>query len=155
MEGNKEVRIIKITNPLWIGQIGPSIQKYAEQLKNPTITYESLHTYFTSQVQFGGKVSEFWVAQSGDETIAFAHWVVKALPSVATAYLTNIYSWNRMREPVQMLIDQFEKFGKENRCIYYEADVVNEAVYKVCHKAAVKRGYNLEKTGRINFLGRK
>jgi len=155
MDANEEIRIIKITNPMWIGQIAPSIQKYVEKLANPTITYESMHTYFTSQVQFGGQIAEFWIAQSGTDTVAFANWIVKALPSVGTVLMTDMYSWNRMREPVQLLIDQFAEFGKINRCVYYEANVMNEAVLKVFQKAALKRGYEIHKTDRINVLGRK
>jgi hypothetical protein len=106
-------------------------------------------------VQYGGDTVEFWVVQDGNETVAFALWSVRPLPYVGTVYCHFIHSWNRAREPVELLLDEFIKFGTKNNCLYYQADSLSEGLFRVFRKAASKRGYELEKTGVINFLGRK
>jgi len=150
------VKLIQITNPHSVGVLGPQINKLTKQVNLPTITYESLYTYFTNSVQFGRGVSEFWVAcNQENEPLAFAHWMVRGSPHMGLAYLDFIYSWNRMREPVDLLLNEFIQFGQKNNCIYFKGDVINEAVFRVFRKAASKRGFQLNKTSTINFLGRK
>jgi hypothetical protein len=144
----------KITNNHWLGLLAPTIKQFQEKINIPTITYETLFTYFAQGVQFGGDRVEFNVVHKELKPYAFAHWMTRGLPHIGVAHCDFIYSWNRAREPIGMLIDGFREFGKRNRCTYYEADVINEAIFRVFRKAAAKRGFELEKTGIINFLGR-
>ena len=60
-----------------------------------------------------------------------------------------------MREPVQMLFDKFIEFGRKNHCPIYKGTAVNETVFRVFRKAASKRGYDLNRTELVDFLGRK
>jgi len=119
------------------------------------MTYETLYSYFVKTVQYGGDIAEFWVVRQGTEPLAFAHWFVPGLPHRGVAYCDFIYSWNRMREPVIMLFDEFAKFGNRNRCPIYRGTAINETVFRVFRKAASSRGYTLKQTSYIDFLGSK
>jgi hypothetical protein len=71
------MKATKITNPLWLGSIAPVIQKVTEKINIPTMTYETLYSFFVQTVQYGGDTVEFWVVQDGNETVAFALWSVR------------------------------------------------------------------------------
>jgi len=154
-EPAKELKIFKISNPNWLGVLGPQIKNFADKINLPTMTYETLYTYFVRTVQHGGKVAEFWVVMNDEQPIAFAHWYVCDLPHRGVVFCDFLYSWNRMREPVIMLFDEFFKFGKEHHCPIYKGTAVNETVFRVFRKAASKRGYYLHRTELVDFLGRK
>lgn len=156
-EKQSEIKIIKITNPVWVGYLAESIKEFCDKVKMPTVRYETLYTFFTNVVQFGGNTSELWVAHNDRDfkPIAFAEWHIKGLPHIGAAEIGFIYSWNRARVPTQMLLDQFITFATENRCRYYVGDLINEAVFRVFDKAARERGIKLERTGLINFYGTK
>jgi len=146
---------LRITNPNWLGVLGPQIKTFEEKISLPTITYETLFTYFSRTIQFGGDSTEFWVVMDGDENLAFAHWFVCGLPHRGVVFCDFIYSWNRMREPVEMLLDGFIEFGKKHRAPIYKGTALNESVFRVFRKAASKRGIELNKTKLIDFIGRK
>lgn len=153
MEG--ELKLTKISNPNWMGILAPQINTFCEKVASPTITYETLYTYFLKIVQFGGDNAEFWVVFKDDEPMAFASWHVPDLPHRGMVFCDFVYSWNRMREPASMLLDEFIEFGKRKHAPIYKGTAVNEAVYRVFRKAASKRGYNLEVTPLVDFIGRK
>ena len=152
-----EIKIIKITNPVWVGYLADAIREFCEKVHVPTIRYETLYSYLANVVQYGGASAELWVAHvDGDfKPIAFAEWHVKGLPHIGAAEIGYIYSWNRAKVPVGLLIDQFLTFAADNRCRYYSGDLINEAVWKVFNRAASERGIKLERTGLINFIGSK
>jgi hypothetical protein len=60
-----------------------------------------------------------------------------------------------MRQPVQMLVDKFIEFGKINHAPIYKGTAINQAVFRVFRKAASKRGYDLQESALIDFIGRK
>lgn len=161
-EVQPEIKLVKVKNPLFVGEIAEAIRNFNDRINIPTITYETLYSYFCNTVQFGGDRAEFWVAytmsvENGIETfvpLAFAHWYVKGLPHRGCVYCDFIYSWNRMRGPVSLLIDEFLKFGVKNNSPYYEGEAINETVYRVFRKSAYKKGLELEKTSLTNFIGR-
>lgn len=155
VDEDTNLEIIQITNPNWLGYLGPHIKTFIERTNLPTMTYETLYTYFSQSVQNPAVPSEFWVVKKGEEIVAFAHWYVCGLPHRGVVFCDFIHSWNRMREPVQMLFDEFIKFGQKNRCVIYKGTALNEAVFRVFRKAASKRKYNFEKTSLIDCLGRK
>ena len=150
-----KLQIAKITNPNWLGVLGPQIKSFCDKINLPTITYETLYTYFLRTVQHGGDVAQFWVVMQDDECLAFAHWYVCDLPHRGVVFCDFLHSWNRMREPVVMLFDKFSEFGKKKHCPIYKGTAINETVFRVFRKAASKRGYILHKTELVDFLGRK
>jgi hypothetical protein len=60
-----------------------------------------------------------------------------------------------MREPIQMLVDEFIKFGKEKHAPLYKGTAANETIFRVFRKAASKKGYELHRTPLVDFIGRK
>jgi hypothetical protein len=164
MDSDKiEIKLIKVKNPLFVGEIAAPIKDFNDKLNIPTITYETLYGYFCNTVQFGGDRAEFWIAYTDTVEnelskyvpLAFSHWFVKGLPHRGVVYCDFIYSWNRMREPISLLIDEFLKFGTKMNAPYYEGEAINETVFRVFRKSAFKKGLELNKTNLTNFLGRK
>ncbi len=152
-----EVKIMKIPDAYWVGYLAGPIMEFVKKINSPTIRYETLYAYFSEVVQRGGDLAELWVAHyEGDyKPIAFANWYVKGLPHIATAEIGYIYSWNRVKAAVVLLLDQFLRFAYERRCTRYTGDLVNESVWKIFEKAAEERGIKLTRTGLINFYGKK
>jgi len=150
-----ELKIAKITNPNWLGVLGPQIKTFADKINLPTITYETLYTYFLRTIQHQGDIAQFHVVMRDEEVLAFAHWYVCDLPHRGVVFMDFIHSWNRMREPVQMLFDKFYEFGKQKHAPIYKGTAINETIFRVFRKAASKRGYVLHKTELVDFLGRK
>ena len=157
IELEPKLEVIEVTNPRWLGYIAPHINEFYQKTKIqlPTIRYETLYAYFEQSCGSINIPSEFWVAKKGDDVLAFAHWFKCGLPHTGVVFMDFVYAWNRMREPVQMLIDKYIEFGKKQRSTIYKGTAVNESVFRVFRKAASRRGYNLEKTELIDFLGRK
>jgi len=150
-----KTEILEITNPNWLGYIAPEIKQFVEKTKLPTMTYETLYTYFSQSIQNAAAPSEFWVVRKGEDNLAFAHWFVCGLPHRGVVFMDFIHSWNRMREPVQMLMDKYGEFGRKHRCPIYKGMAVSESVFRVFRKAASRRGFELNKTELIDFIGRK
>ena len=150
-----ELKLIKITQPEWLGYLAPQIKIFTEKLGVDTITYETLFTYFLKTVQFGGDVAEFWVVFKDDHPIAFAHWFVSSLPHRGLVSCDYINSWNRMRQPVEMLLERFIEFGKEKRAPIYAGTAINETIFRVFRKAARKLNLKLERQEWVEFAGRK
>lgn len=154
-EGEGKFTLVKVNNPEYLGFIAPNIKTFCEKAPIPTIDYETLYAYFMRTVQMGGAIAEFWVVFRDKEPLAFAHWFVNDLPHRGLVFCDFIHCWNRMREPVQMLLDKFLEFGKRNNAPIYKGTAINEAVFRVFRKAASKRGYKLEVTPLVDFIGRK
>jgi hypothetical protein len=158
-----DIKLVKVKNPLFVGEIAGSIKDFNDRIAIPTITYETLYSYFCNTVQYGGDHAEFWIAYTDTienglpkfTPLAFAHWYVKGLPHMGVVYCDFIYSWNRMREPVSLLIDEFLKFGTKMNAPYYEGEAINETVFRVFRKSAYKKCLELNKTNLTNFIGRR
>ena len=151
---------IKITNPFWLGKVAPFINEFLQKVPTPGITYEGFYAYLANTVQHGDVAkkegvrdrAEFWVVMEDDKPIALAHWYVRALPYFGTVFCDAIYSWQRKKEPAALLLDEFEKFGVDHRAQFWEADAHNQAVFKVLQKACNSRGYQVDPSGRVNFV---
>ena len=100
---------------------------------------------------------ELWGVFDEDyNCIAFADWCVKGSPYIGTVYMEFIYSWNRKREPVMLLLDEWRKYGERKFTKpYYMADLINESVMKVFDKIVTDLGYEYKRTGIINTIGKK
>lgn len=149
------LKAIKINNPLWIGNIASMIQKYVDILKVPSITYETLYTYFVNITQYGGNNQEFWVVFSDDEPVAFGCWFVRGLPHRGSTFFDHIYSWNRMSDPVGLLTDEYIKFSDRHNCPILECMAINDVVWKVHKRNAERKNLNIEKTSQVFCYARK
>ena len=157
MEDTGEFKLIKVTDPRYIGVLAPQIKDFYDKIApdSPSITYETLYAYFVRTAQHGGKIAEFWVVFKEDGPVAFAHWFCCDMPHRGMVFCDFINSWNRMRQPVQMLLDKFIEFGKTNHAPIYRGTAINQAVFRVFRKAASKRGYVLHESPMVDFIGRK
>uniref|UniRef100_A0A6H1ZNF4 Acetyltransferase n=1 Tax=viral metagenome TaxID=1070528 RepID=A0A6H1ZNF4_9ZZZZ len=150
------MKALKITNTLWLGQIGNLIADFNKIIDIETIGYEQLFTYFSNTVQFGGNLFEFWVVfDDENKPAAFAHWLVRALPHRGVVYCDFIYSASKSPEIANLLMTEFEEFGKRSRCTIGEGDATDEVTFRLFSKISEKRGYDVKRTKRINFLMRK
>ncbi len=123
------MQTVKVTNPLWFGQLGNKVADFTKKLDIPGIVYESLYQYFVSTVQFGKEGAEFaMVVDDDDKPVGFAHWFVKALPHTGKVHLDYIYTWTNHTEPVPMLLDAFLEFSKKNNAPLLEIDTYHPSV---------------------------
>ncbi len=149
-----EVKAIKITNPLYLGQIALHIKDFNDIVKVNSITYESLYTYFTSIVQFGGNFTEFWVVFEGDKPAGFASWVVRGLPHISTVLCDYVYIWTKNPKVGTVFMEEFIKFGKKHRAVLYEGIAINETLFRLYRKRFKQINVAIEPKEHIFFIGR-
>ena len=148
------MKAVKVTDPRWIGIIGPEIKAYVKKIGASNVTYEGMFVYFQRAVQFGGDKTELWVVMNDEEKpVAFAHWFVRDVPCNGTVYFDQLYSWTRAIEPVDILINEFVKFAERSRATIFEFDLVNEKVASVIESRCAKNGIFCQRTGRVNCQG--
>jgi len=155
------MKLLKVTNPNWLPAIAPRINEYAKHLKEINIQYDNLYSCLAQSIQMAHvqglkyDVSEFWVVMYENKPKAFAHWMVRGLPYVGVAYMDGIYSWSKSSMAVEMLIDQFIEFGKQHRATIYQADVLNDKLFRLFKQYANKKGISWENTGLIQCVGKR
>ena len=156
-----KMKLVKITNPNWLTVIAPRINEYAKLLKQVDIQYENLYAYLAQSIQSAQlqqleyDVSEFWVIMYENKPKAFAHWLRRPLPHIGKVYMDGIYNWSKSSKVVGMLIDQFIEFGKQHRATIYQADVLNEKLFRLFDKYANERGIDWQNSGLIHCIGKK
>jgi hypothetical protein len=158
MEDEKEIRCLRINNIHWMAHLAEPIIKYTEILKHPTITSQSMHMHLANIAGAAQQTDlvELWGVFHGDQCVAFADWCVKSSPFIGTVYMENIYSWNRKKEPVKLLLKEWINYGERKFTKpYFMADIINESVMKVFDKHVSDFGYEYKRTGTINVIGRK
>lgn len=160
MEEN-ELKAIKIRNPEYIGVLGPFINSFLERVDIPDVTYESMYSALVTTAQHGAHMTamnmrdgaEFWVVlDSDDKPVAFAHWHVKPLPSIGTVSCDYIFSWNRKKDPVRLLLKELTKFAFDHNCPKIMATLTNEAVFQVFEKVGRYMGYKTDRLPTINIV---
>ena len=138
------MKAIKITRPMWIGEIGPQIASYVKKFDYPNITYESFYNSLLSLVQFGGDKAEMWAVIDDDKPICFASWFVSAPPEVSTAFWDHLYKWVPGSEPILLLGDEFLNFAKRNRCEFMRCRAVNKKVAGLIKRYAEEKNIKIE-----------
>ena len=140
-----------------MASLAEPIIKLTQIINHPSITSQALHVHFAqiAEVAKTTDLVELWgVFNEAGECIAFADWCVKGLPYQGTVYLEYIYSWNRKREPVLLLMEEWRKYGERKFAKpYYMADLINESVMAVFDKIVSDMGYEYKRTGVINIIG--
>ncbi len=156
------MKIQKITEPKWLGILGPKINEYSTKyLKDLHISYEALFSYYSMSIQLGRRekgipdTSEFWVVFNEGKPRAFAHWGIRLLPHIGKVYMDSIYSWAKTPKATSMLLDEFIEFGKRHRCTTIEGEVMSEKVFNIFVKHLDGKGYDLNNVGSIHCIGRK
>ena len=150
-----DLKPVQITNPVWLGYLSEGIQVLTKRINVPTITYETLYTYFLHAIQNGGGFSEFWVVMADDLVYTSAHWFVRGLPHRGVVTCDFIHACRNRKDATLLLANEFYNFGVRHRCPYYEGMAINEKTYRVFRKMASLRGFEFVKIEMINFLGKK
>ena len=147
------MKAVKVTDPRWIGIIGPEIKSYVKKINAGNVTYEGMFVYFQRAVQFGGDKTELWVVMDDDKPVAFGHWFVRDVPCNGTVYFDQIYSWTRSIEPVDLLIQAFKRFAVRSNATIYEFDLVNNKVAEAIESRCKKNNIHCQRTSRVNCQG--
>jgi hypothetical protein len=149
------MKLFKITNPLWVANLAPHIQKMIAKLALPNIDYYALVTHYQHIAQVGGNKAEIFVVTEGDDAIpiAFANWVLKGTPFVGTAYLEFIYS--QKVGAAEMLLGEFKQFAERNNSPYIMCDIGNNGkLIKHFRKLAKNYNVNIQEAPTVTFLAR-
>lgn len=154
------LKSVKITNPLYIGQIAQHVQAYHKRTKPVGVTYETLYSYFANIVQFGGNMSEFHVAFEADENermtpYGFAMWAVMGPPNISKVHCGHLYSWGKSSAVARALVSEFFEFGKRHNALLYDATAINKNAYDLFKRICNRFGYEVLENERINFCVRK
>jgi len=158
------MKTVKITNAEWLEreeQIYSAIENFAKKIHIDGIhisTYASYVRYFA--VWQGGDVHEFWcVFNDKEEVVGFGHWYVMGPPHIQKVYCQSLYAWSQgpkeKHEAIQMLMEEYIKFGKKNKAIWYSSDFINRQVASTVIKYADRLGYDARETGMINVIMRR
>ena len=154
-----EVQYVKVNNAIWLGTVGPLIEKYFKKVTESGVvrgcTYETLYTYFAQVVQFGGTQAEFVVAVSDNVPVAFASWRVAPIPHVGTVVLDHIYCSVKEHDVVLGFITRYIEFADTNNARFLMFDTVNEKVANIAKRIAEETNITVEDTGSVKFIGRK
>lgn len=152
------MKLQKITNPLWLPAIAPKVDEFAREINSPAVSYQSLFMYFQQAVQYGQNMptqNEFWVVvDDNNEPQAFAHWYVCGLPQAGMVFCDFVYSWIKDRKPIELIMQEFIKFGKRNRCTLYDGMALDEKRYRLFRRLFAKYNMNVERKDYVNFIGR-
>jgi hypothetical protein len=149
------MNLFKITNPLWVANLAPLIQKMITRLALPNIDYYALITHYQNIVQLGGDTAELYVATEDDGIpIAFANWVIRSMPYVGTAYLEFIYS--KKVGAAEELLLEFKRFSDKHNSPYIQCEIGNNGkLIKHFRKIATKHKVNLVEAPTVTFLAKK
>ena len=146
------MKLLKITNPLWLGQIAPRIKDFFDRTKEPGLTYESRFTFLANSVQFGKEQSEFTVVFENNQPIAFAHWCVLGLPFIGTVLFESLHNWSKKREPINLLIKEFINFGKKHNATVYRYEACNEKVAGIIERYVTDLGSEVSTSDSVRLF---
>jgi hypothetical protein len=149
------IKLVKITNPMWMQILGPRISEYCERLKVPCVTYESMMSYLTNVVQFGGDTSEFWVAFENDNPVGFCLWCVLGFPYIGVVHCDQVYTWGENKEISRSLFGKFLEFAEKNRAPYIHGLMINKKVSDHFISIGEPNGISPIVTERIDLFGRR
>jgi len=154
---NSDFKAVKINGAAWLPEIAEHIHTFCQRAHIDGIQPGNLQTYFGQVAQgwFGKDACEFWMVFENDMPVAFASWQVNGLPHIAKVYCFAVYSWTQSGKPVELLADEWIKFGERWRAVWWSADVVGRKVLKLLNARLKKRGFTMKESGLINVVWRK
>ena len=148
--------MIKVTNPAWVVNIAPEIERFCAKLNLPNVSYHSLVAHLQRTAQIGGEIAELWIALEDDRPVGFAHWCVRDLPLVGTVYMDYLFSKAMSRRAIKGLIAEFIDFGRRKNSPWYMFDLVNNArLIGHIKKLAAEFGFEMIEQPYIPYLARK
>lgn len=153
------MKVQKITNPLYVGEIAELIMKFYKRASETAglyqgMTYESIYTYLARVVQMGSDKAELWVSYDEDKPVGFASWRVMDLPHIGKVYCECMYNDTRNQKSVIGLYEQFVEFGRKHRAPIYQFDAIHEKIGERASHVFSKLGVNFIDSGAKNYIGR-
>ncbi len=115
----------------------------------------NLQAYLAQVAQFGGDAREFWVVFKDEQMrkpIAFAAWEVLGLPHISKVYCLAVNGWTKDREAVDLLTDEFVKFGNRHNAVWWSADFVGKANIRLFKRKMEKRGFVMKESNVFNCV---
>ena len=146
---------MKITNPLFLGQMASLIMDFMKQVPAEGLAYENLYAYFANNVQHGGEIAEFHVAFEDGKPVGFIHFYVCGLPFLGSVTSDYIYSKSDNNEIVQGLTTNFIEFGKKHKAPIYRGTFINKKVFDHLQGVAKEMGYQCRDAKLVSFVARK
>jgi len=153
-----DFKAIKIDNAAWMPEIAEHIQRFCQKAHVDGVQPGNLQTYFAQVAQglHGKHTAEFWMVFEDEKPVAFASWTVLGLPHIAKVYWFALYSWQKTsNEPVELLVDEYIKFGKKWNAVWFGVDLVSKSLVKLITRIANKRGYDVTESGLTHLTMRK
>jgi hypothetical protein len=150
------MKAIKVTNPEWLPEIGEQINDFCKKTALPGLHGPNLFAHIAYDIiQRGGDVAEFYVVFNEDQPIAFAEWMMMALPNVGKVYMPYLHTWKKERACFSMLLKEFIKFGERHRAVWYVYDPLNEKLHDILKLQLKKNGHKLIDSKIIHCLSRR
>ena len=148
-KAKSDLKAIKINNGAWLPVIAEHIEAFCKKAHVDGIQPGNLQTYFAQIAQgwYGRDTTEFWMVFDDNKPVAFAAWFTLGLPHIAKVYCPALYSWQKDSAVVNLLIDEFAKFGKRHNAVWYSADLVSKSLVRLLKKRAGEYGYSFKETG--------
>jgi len=150
------MKAIKITNTHWLQQLAPQIEEYAKKVKVPGLYGVNLATHFHGVIQFGGEMSEFWVAFGDDNgPVAFASWAVMGPPFIGAVILDHGYRWGDSKDATSLLAKEFVNFGARKNATIYHTKAINKTVARRDKQLLKAQGVEFVETSAVYMTGKK
>ena len=150
-----EIKLLKITNPMWMQALAPRVVSYCEKINSPNLTYESMMTYLTHVVQFGGDMSEFWVAFKDDAPVGFCLWCTMGMPYIGTVHCDQLHIWDKDPEISREFLKQLLKYAESKRAPFIHGLMVNSKVADHFTEMGPELGIQPIISERVELYGRR
>lgn len=149
------MKAVKINNGAYLPVLSMRIEEFCKRAPVDGIQPGNMQTYLAQVAQFGGDRCELWVVIDDDKPVAFASWEVNGLPHIAKVYWLAVHSWHGDGEPVQLLTEEFIKFGHKHNAVWWSGDSVGEANARLFTREMEARGFKGSRSKLINMVFRK
>ena len=148
------LKAVKVNNAAWIPVLAEHIEAFCKRAHVDGIQPGNLQTYFAQVAQMGHTFhAEFWlVTDDAGDPCAFASWQASPLPSIAKVYCLACHSWTKDPAAVDVLVDEFIKFGERCNARWWSADFVGKGNVRLFEKKMKARGFNMRESNVINCV---
>lgn len=154
-ELNHEIKLVQITNPMWLGQIGPQIAEMVKRIAIDGLQYETMFSYFQASVASGGNATQFYLALVDGEPGAFGHWHLRSLPYIAHVYLDYLWNWSKVTEATEKLVEQCFEFAKANRCNFISTNTFSRSYYRAFNRMMKRMGCKTIENEQVHITARR
>jgi len=152
-----DFKAVKIDNGAWLPEIAEHIAAFCKKAHVDGIQPGNLQTYFAKVAQgwYGKDATEFWLVFEDGKPVAFASWLIMDLPHIAKVSCSSIYSWTKNKQAIDLLVDEYIKFGEQCNAVWWSLYFINKAVRRLFEIKMKERGFESTESGMVNVICRK